>query len=108
MEQINSNFEDEVISIIETKIKNKIHPSHPDIQEIYTDFLEIIGLAWWIEVITQNPNCTYYFGLFISANSARIEQDGYVEDLSQEGAIIFRIKIKRCRPKVLTICQEEE
>ncbi|PMB17234.1 DUF1816 domain-containing protein [Fischerella thermalis] len=112
MEYLERDFDDEIISknnFQENSQSFATQEYKPDsfIQEKILDFLEIIGLAWWIEVVTKNPTCTYYFGPFISANKAQIEKNGYVEDLIEEGAIIFHIEIKRCRPQNLTLFAEE-
>ena len=59
---------------------------------------------WWVEIQTDNPQCTYYFGPFETAEEARALQDGYLEDLRQEQARIITVEIKQCQPKELTIC----
>jgi hypothetical protein len=59
-------------------------------------------LAWWIEINTSCPRCTYYFGPFHNLNEARIARGGYVEDLYQERARDIVAHIKWCQPKVLT------
>ncbi len=61
---------------------------------------------WWLEIQTENPQCTYYFGPFDSAVEARALQDGYLEDLMAEQAQIVAVEIKQCQPQKLTICQE--
>ena len=58
---------------------------------------------WWVEIQTNNPQCTYYFGPFETAEEARASQDGYLEDLRQEQAQIITVEIKQCQPKELTI-----
>ncbi|MGK7896598.1 MAG: DUF1816 domain-containing protein [Xenococcus sp. (in: cyanobacteria)] len=58
---------------------------------------------WWVEIQTDNPRCTYYFGPFETAEQARASQDGYLEDLRQEGARIITVEIKQCQPQELTI-----
>ncbi len=68
--------------------------------------LEKLGLAWWVEIITHNPNCTYYFGPFVTANKAKTSQFGYIEDIAQEGAKISSIEVKQCQPEVLTISED--
>jgi hypothetical protein len=62
-----------------------------------------VGLAWWVEIFTHKPNCTYFFGPFISLDEANAAQPGYVEDLEGENAQGIVVKIHRCRPKELTI-----
>jgi hypothetical protein len=74
----------------------------------WTDFLDKIGRAWWIEMITQVPNCTYYFGPFMSAKTALFAQSGYIEDLEREASQIIAINIKRCQPQELTIFEDED
>lgn len=76
--------------------------------ELWLSVLEFLGLAWWIEVTTEAPNCTYYFGPYISASEAQAAEAGFVEDLEQEGARSIRAAIKRCRPEQLTIFDERE
>lgn len=72
-------------------------------KEILMTILEFFGLAWWVEVITETPKCTYYFGPFLTAKEAQAAQAGYIEDLEHEGAKGIRVEIKRCKPKELTI-----
>ncbi|MBF2017274.1 MAG: DUF1816 domain-containing protein [Rivularia sp. T60_A2020_040] len=112
MEYLERDFDDGIISNHNFRensqsLENQEYKPDSFIQEKILDVLEIIGLAWWIEIVTQNPTCTYYFGPFVSAKKAQIEKNGYVEDLIEEGAIIFQIEIKRCRPQNLTVFAEE-
>lgn len=65
--------------------------------------LEQLGLAWWIEVITNNPPCIYYFGPFGSSKQAQLCQAGYVEDLDREDAQIVSLNIQQQQPKYLTV-----
>lgn len=65
-------------------------------------------LPYWVEIITTQPHCIYYFGPFDSYTEAREMQDGYIEDLVAEKATGISIKIKRCMPTKLTITEEEE
>jgi len=58
---------------------------------------------WWIEINTSLPRCTYYFGPFDSCFDAVEHQDGYVQDLVEEGSREITVKIKKCRPQALTI-----
>ncbi|HBE16837.1 MAG TPA: hypothetical protein DDW51_04275, partial [Cyanobacteria bacterium UBA11367] len=48
--------------------------------------VEFLGLAFWVEIVTDNPKCTYYFGPFLSAQEAETAKGGYIEDLENEGA----------------------
>jgi hypothetical protein len=71
--------------------------------ELWLSTLEFLGLAWWIEVTTESPNCIYYFGPYASSDEATSEQRGFIEDLEQEGARNIKVTIKRCKPTELTI-----
>ena len=62
---------------------------------------------WWVEVQTQAPECTYYFGPFDSKKEAEFMQMGYVEDLVQEGAQNVSHTFKKTQPDRLTSCQFE-
>ncbi len=72
-------------------------------KELLINLINIVGLAWWVEIITASPRCTYYFGPFLTAKEAEEAQDGYLEDLEEEGAMGIRVEIKRCKPTELTI-----
>lgn len=78
-----------------------------DKESIITSILELLGIAWWIKITTNNPCCTYYFGPFASAEEAQLHQPGYIEDLEQEDAKIMAVDLKQCRPKTLTTCEIE-
>jgi hypothetical protein len=39
------------------------------------------GKAWWLEIKTNQPTCTYYFGPFERAEEAEALKGGYIEDL---------------------------
>ncbi|MGQ4646987.1 DUF1816 domain-containing protein [Lyngbya aestuarii] len=69
--------------------------------------LEKLRLAWWIKIITKNPYCIYYFGPFGSTEHAKAYQDGYLEDLQEEGAQIIALEIKQGQPRHLTIVEDE-
>lgn len=71
--------------------------------EFLTTILSSLGLAWWVEITTENPRCTYYFGPFPSLKVAQSYKGGYIEDLQQEGAQNIAVTIKRCKPTNLTI-----
>jgi hypothetical protein len=77
-------------------------------KETWTSILQTVGAAWWVEVKTDFPRCTYYFGPFASSGDAEAHQSGYVEDLAQEGAQGIRLSIKRCKPTNLTVYDEQE
>lgn len=73
------------------------------VKEPFTFVLEQLGLAWWVEIVTDKPQCTYYFGPFASAKKAELALPGYIEDLEQEEAQGITVVSKRCQPKELTI-----
>jgi hypothetical protein len=60
--------------------------------------------AWWLEIKTSQPSCTYYFGPFTSEAEAESMKGGYIEDLELEGAKNIRTALQRCTdPDQLTI-----
>ncbi|GAB4205530.1 MAG: hypothetical protein Fur006_61720 [Coleofasciculaceae cyanobacterium] len=74
----------------------------------FTSYLEKIGQAWWVEIVTKKPDCTYYFGPFASHREAQLSQLGYIEDLERERPKLIAIEIKQCQPKELTIFEDKE
>ncbi|BAQ65258.1 DUF1816 domain-containing protein [Geminocystis sp. NIES-3709] len=75
-------------------------------KELLIRILDLFGLACWLEITTDAPRCTYYFGPFLTTKDARMSQDGYIEDLTEEGAKGVMVAIKRFKPKDLTIFDE--
>lgn len=75
-------------------------------KEVLINTFDSIGLAWWVEIVTQNPRCTYYFGPFLSSSDARLSSIGYIEDLEIEGAQGISVNVKRCKPNTLTIAED--
>jgi hypothetical protein len=73
------------------------------IPEIWTSILNFFGHAWWVEISTTQPKCTYYFGPFYHAKEANLAAIGYIEDLEKESAMDIQIQVKRCKPQILTI-----
>lgn len=69
--------------------------------------VEFLGLAFWVEIVTDNPKCTYYFGPFFSVKEAEADKSGYIEDLENEGAQGIKVTVKRCKPSNLTIFDED-
>lgn len=66
-----------------------------------------LGLAIWVEIQTDSPVCTYYFGPFLFRKSAEEAVQGYIEDLKQEGAQNIRVEIQRSKePEVLTVTED--
>lgn len=76
-------------------------------KEFFVNLLQTVGLAWWVKIVTETPQCTYYFGPFLSQGEAETAKAGYVEDLEQEGAQGLGIEILRCKPTELTVFDEE-
>lgn len=74
--------------------------------DIQTTLLDFFGFAWWVEISTDFPRCHYYFGPFDSAKDAEAAKQGYIEDLEQEGAQGMVVRVKCCKPSVLTIDAE--
>ncbi|MFB2938548.1 DUF1816 domain-containing protein [Aerosakkonemataceae cyanobacterium BLCC-F154] len=72
-------------------------------KEVLLSILNFLGLAWWIEIITHKPQCTYYFGPFLTEKEAELAKTGYLEDLEMEGAMGVDVFIKRCKPNELTV-----
>ena len=77
-----------------------------NIQDIWSSVLNTIGQAWWVEISTERPHCTYYFGPFASAVEADTAKAGYIEDLEGEFAQGIQVAIKRCKPVQMTIDYE--
>lgn len=75
-------------------------------KEFFTDSLGLLGLAFWVEIVTENPNCTYYFGPFLAEKEAQNAKGGYIEDLEGEGAQGIVVNVKRCKPTNLTIVND--
>lgn len=75
-------------------------------QDIFTSLLDQIGLAWWVEISTDLPRCTYYFGPFLGVKLAEAAKAGYVEDLEQEGAKGIKVEVKQCKPTQLTVADD--
>jgi hypothetical protein len=77
-------------------------------KELLLKLADILGLAHWIEITTDSPKCTYYFGPFLSREEAEREQTGYLEDLKEEGAMGISVAIKQVKPSQLTIFDEAD
>ena len=70
---------------------------------MWTSLLQVLGLAWWVEVKTDSPRCVYYFGPFASSVEAESAKPGYIEDLEKEKAEGITVSIRRGKPNSLTI-----
>jgi hypothetical protein len=77
-------------------------------KELLLKALNFLGLAFWVEIVTDRPRCTYYFGPFLSYKEAKMAQGGYIEDLQQENAQGIATLIKRVKPSNLTVFDEKE
>ncbi len=75
-------------------------------KEFLISLLNFFGLAWWVEVKTSAPRCTYYFGPFMTAKEAEAAKAGYIEDIENEGAQGINVVIQRCKPIDLTIADD--
>jgi hypothetical protein len=71
-------------------------------------FFKKKNLPWWVVIRTTKPVCTYYFGPFDSSQEAKSNQNGYIEDLTGEGAEGITVEIQSCQPEVLTLDEEDE
>ncbi|TAD85462.1 MAG: DUF1816 domain-containing protein [Oscillatoriales cyanobacterium] len=62
---------------------------------------------WWVEVDTDSPNRTYYFGPYRSKDEAENSTIGYIRDLERKGAKKISIDIKQGRqPSQLQTSEE--
>ncbi|MBD6618401.1 DUF1816 domain-containing protein [Nostoc sp. B(2019)] len=77
-----------------------------NLKESLINAFDKLGLAWWVEIVTHNPRCTYYFGPFLNSADATFASKGYVEDLEVEGAQGIVVNVKRCKPDNLTIAED--
>ena len=76
------------------------------VKEVLVDLFQSLGWAWWVQIVTQTPRCTYYFGPFLSVKEAKAATLGYIEDLEQEGSQGIAVDVKRCKPDALTISDD--
>lgn len=77
-------------------------------KELLLKIQNFLGFAYWVEIITDKPSCTYYFGPFMKSSEAEMAKRGYIEDLEAELAQGICVTIKRCKPQNLTIFDEGE
>lgn len=75
-------------------------------KDLLVNTQNFLGFAYWIEIKTQTPACTYYFGPFQSQEEAEQAQQGYEEDLKAEAAEGISSTIKQCKPEALTISED--
>jgi hypothetical protein len=80
------------------------HQLSTKVLNLWTEALNALRQAWWVEIFTAQPKCTYYFGPFAGAEEAYVASKGFVEDLAGESAEGIQIKIDRfSQPELLTI-----
>jgi hypothetical protein len=72
-------------------------------KEKFLQLVDLLGFAFWVEIGTTVPCCTYFFGPFLGKSEAESAKEGYLEDLLGEGAQGIQVQVKRCKPKNLTI-----
>jgi len=72
--------------------------SKNSLQDFLTGILQKLGWAWWVQIQTTQPECTYYFGPFMTETEAKNHTAGYTEDLEKEGAKGIKIQVRRCNP----------
>lgn len=77
------------------------------IEEIFTPSVKKLESPWWIEIVTLQPHCTYYFGPFRNASEAESVRGGYIEDLQEEGVREMKVQLKQCQPNHLTLYKDE-
>jgi hypothetical protein len=63
-------------------------------------------MPWWVEIKTAEPFCIYYFGPFDSIREAKLNENGYIEDLVEEKADGITVELKQCLPDNLTVFVE--
>jgi Domain of unknown function (DUF1816) len=83
--------------------QNLINPMLNQFSEIWTNLLDFWGQAWWVNVMTTQPKCMYFFGPFADRQQASQAMLGYIEDLESESARVIKTNIQRCKPAQLTI-----
>jgi hypothetical protein len=101
-EQLQARYLTSSLKLLKLIINNFL-----EIEETLMSYLESRGMAWWVEIVTKNPDCKYYFGPFVSHREAQLSQLGYIEDLERERPKLIAIEIKQCQPKELTIFEDE-
>jgi len=89
------------------KTRNFTNRTNMNILKRLSDAILNSKQPWWVEVQTQVPECTYYFGPFDSRKEAEFMRVGYVEDLVQEGAQNVNFAFKKTQPDRLTSCRFE-
>lgn len=81
-------------------------PARPAIEP--TSDLEKTQESWWVEIITEKPDCTYYFGPFVQAEEAQQAKQGYLADIEKARPQVITVKIKQCQPEALTVQADKD
>ncbi|BDT15969.1 hypothetical protein N39L_56920 [Limnospira platensis NIES-39] len=87
----------------------KLHPPRSQattMKNFVVNQFNTFGLAFWVEIMTEMPRCTYYFGPFLTENEAEEAEPGYIEDIQGEGATGLQVAVKRCQPDILTVAAD--
>ncbi|GBO56330.1 hypothetical protein APA_4660 [Pseudanabaena sp. lw0831] len=66
----------------------------------------VYELGWWIEILTAQPLCLYYFGAFTSHQEVNQLKSGFIEDLLLESATILWVDIRFCQPSHITLTRD--
>ncbi len=62
--------------------------------------LNLLGLAWWAKIETQDPHICYWFGPFVSHKALEVNLQTFILDLYNE-------KPKSVSLKTIQICRKE-
>lgn len=65
------------------------------------------GREWWVEVDTESPNRTYYFGPYQSRDEASNNTSGYIKDMENKGSKNITINLKQGRQPTQLKASEE-
>ncbi|MGG6265503.1 DUF1816 domain-containing protein [Leptolyngbya sp. AN03gr2] len=63
------------------------------VKGLLTGLRQVKPKEWWVEIITAQPSCIYYFGPFQSASEAKATHPGYVEDLQGDSSFLSSLGI---------------
>ena len=65
--------------------------------KLIRNFGNKLGLAWWAKIETVEPNCTYWYGPFLTKNSLKENMNYFIKDLSDEGITNVKHNLVRCK-----------
>ena len=70
----------------------------------------LIGIAWWAQVETLEPNATYWFGPFLSCERLRTQLNLFLNEISEEapGSINHQLIKRYCKEPYTLLESEEE